>query len=145
MTELDELVNQQNDNTTIAIGSKTGYFFFGTKAEYEEKIDKLSDELFGGMLKSSRNGFTNFRRRVKKAQLAAAKGEFVGNDEIHRISALLNSALKNAARVVRFVPLRERKVSECYPGIWPANIKIIVEGDEEACFWTEDEYRAAEM
>lgn len=145
MTELDELVNQQSENTIIAIGSKTGYFFFGTKAEYEEKIDKLSEELVGGMLKSSRNGFANFRRRVKKAQLTAAKGDFVSLDVIHRISATLNYSLKNAALVVRFVPLRERKVKECYPGIWPANIKIIVDGDEEACFWTEDEYRAAEM
>ncbi len=71
---LDDLVHQQDDKTILGIGSKTAYFFFGTKAEYEEKIDKLSDELFDGMCTTSRTAMSLYRRKFKAAKLAAAQG-----------------------------------------------------------------------
>lgn len=142
---LDELVREQDDKTIIGIGSKSAYFFFGTKAEYEEKIDKFSDDMLEGMLKTSRTAMSLYRRKFREVTKAAARGEFITYETLDRMRTILGTSLRNAAMAVRFVPLREREVKESYPGILTGDVKIIVEGDENSCFWTEEEYRASEM
>ena len=142
MTELDKLVHDQDEDTIICIGSKSAWFFIGTKAEYEADIDQISEGLLSkGMVRRARENMRLFKHRVRNIKRLAERGETPQATSLVNINSALNKALINTAYAARFAPVRSRRIRDTYHGINGKDVKILVEGDEEGKYWDAEEYR----
>lgn len=140
-TALDELVHEQGDEVVICIGSHDGFFFCGTRAEYDADIEQISKRLKERMLFNAERNFTYFRNKLNSLQLLAAEGETPTSSDLKILIGTLSSHLKNTAMAARFKPVRDREIQESYNGLFGDSLKIIVEGDESGKFWDRDEYQ----
>lgn len=140
MTELDKLIASQADDTLISIGSASGFVFVGTKAEWEQDADKLSDSLLQGMIRTARRAQRDYKRLFVAAAKAAAEGVSPSRELLSPIANKLKTYLEYSARAARFVPLRSRSIKERYGGIEAGTLKVIVPGDEYGACWLRDEY-----
>lgn len=143
MTELDKLVDSMSEDTRIYLGSKSSFFFIGTKAEYERDIDVISAKLLNGYIRTARNAAKEARKRFTKLHEAAKGGELPEPEEYDVIAEKVKSYLKNTAYAARFVSVRQREICMHYGGIEAGSMKIIVQGDEEGAYWLPEEYAKA--
>lgn len=160
---LDEIITLQQqmdklaDDEIVHIGSKSGYFFCGTKAEYEANIDTVSDELLAEMQKV-RQRLIGYKIRLPKyyAKLAEFDPTTTDEDALKKLSRAAQLVANGAEKVIEanrrlplveqniaeFKPVRERTVLDFYPCLDEADgWNVVVDGVEEGSYWTLDEYR----
>lgn len=163
---LDEYM--KNKEGVVAIGAASGYFFIGTREEYEESIDKIHAKAVASAKEVLYDA--NARLRALRAggfepvevsiyipettDVEIMRGVFAGwlaeADKLERGARLLRkytekyeSAIKSKARAERIIssiPYRERQIKETYPSITEDKTNVIVEGDESARFWDKEEF-----
>lgn len=160
---LDEIITLQQQMDKLAadeivhIGSKSGYFFCGTKAEYEANIDAVSDELLAEMKRVRQNllGYkTRFPKNFEKlTEFDPTTGDEDALRKLARTALLMSNGAEKVIQANRRLPIveqniaefkqvRERIVLDFYPCLEEADgWNVVVEGIEEGQFWTLDEYR----
>lgn len=147
---LDEAMQEMDDNTIAHIGSKTMFFFIGTKAEYEHKIDTVEKDLIAKMKSYLETG----RHEIKTTLAYLADPEKSSSirdaSEAERLRLIGLRAERLARRCVfvpamsayleNYKPIRQRKVKDFYRRLQNDGICIIVTGSESASYWYYSEF-----
>lgn len=158
---LTEQIAELPDDQIIHVGALSGFFFCGTKDEYEASIDTISDWLLLRM-KQERDKLVRDKREFYRlwGQLAERMAAILADPDDQtlypktaKIAASLGVSIKEMPSINRripaieknikeFKPVRERVVNDCYPRLDPEDgVNIIVEGCEAGRYWTLEEYR----
>lgn len=146
---LDEFMSKvEAPNLIISVGSKSAYFFVGTRAEYEECIDLISEDFENDMFATIRS------YEVRAANLRTAlKENLFKRSPMRTIEAQRDYAerdLKNAldiikeakTRLSRWTPLREREIKDTYKRLnINDGICVIVSGNEVGECWTREDFK----
>lgn len=164
---LDEYM--QGASGVVAIGAASGYFFVGSKAEYEQTIDALHRKAIS-QAKEVLNDANERLRALKSGGFAPVevsiyipettdveimRGVFAGwradIEKLERSAKLLRkytekyeNAVKSKARAERIIestPYREREVKEITTSLLEDKMIVIVDGDECGRFWDMEEAR----
>lgn len=143
---LQKAVDALEGNPVIHIGSKTGFFFIGTKEEYEANIDFVQQDLQATRMEH----LSEYLR-----QLDLYKGKIIhpdGDPGTEKYWQLLSDRAKRLSWIAQyiqklenylntFVAIRKREVVEQYDRIQKDGVVIIVEGKENGEYWSYDEYK----
>ena len=147
---LDEAMREMDDNTIVHIGSKTMFFFIGTKSEYEHKIDTVEKDLIAKMKSYLETG----RHEIKTTLAYLADPERSSSirdaSEAERLR-LIGLRAERLARRCAFVtamsaylenykPIRQRKVKDFYRRLQNDGVCNIVTGSESASYWYYSEF-----
>lgn len=139
---LDEAVKEMNDDVIIHIGSKSGFVFIGTKQEYGQMIDRISDQ-YHKSFTEAKNRYTRKIKKYSDKLRCLEKSEYY-EKELRMITESLRKYkmyLKQICNVLnRFKPMRERMVKEIYKRISKDGIVITIQGDEAGKYWDKDEW-----
>lgn len=140
---LDEAVREMDDNEIIHIGSASGFVYIGTKQQYDQMIDSISDR-YHNFFKDAKKRYT---RKIKKysEKLKALDEESETYEKEYRMITecvqRYKRYLKQVCGVIdRFKPMRERMVKEIYKRISKDGIVITIQGDETGKYWSKDEW-----
>lgn len=158
---LTQQIAELPDDQIIHVGALSGFFFCGTKDEYEASIDTISDWLLLRM-KQERDKLIRDKREFYRlwGQLAERMAAILADPDDQtlypktaKIAASLGVSIKEMPSINRrlpaiernikeFKPVRKRIVNDCYPRLDPEDgVNIIVEGCEAGRYWTLEEYR----
>ena len=139
---LDEAVKEMNDDVIIHIGSESGFVFIGTKQEYGQMIDRISDQ-YHESFTEVKNRYTRKIKKYSDKLRDLEKSEYY-EKELRMITESLRAYkryLKQICNVLnRFKPMRERMVKEIYKRISKDGIVITIQGDETRKYWGKDEW-----
>lgn len=152
---LKEFLADLPDETNIAVGAASGYFFLGTKAEFEQVEGRISTELLHGLVQSKAHAIELVRamcengippRRpsdVKEGQHVPGETmeEFVQrvSYDAREFTAAYKRISKNTQAIENFQPLISRTVKRTANTEFNG-LALILEGIEAGRFWTRDEY-----
>lgn len=153
---LDEYMQTTEGN--VAIGAASGYFFIGTKEQYDKDIDKLhkmavslakealcdANKRIEALQSGVFNSVEVFVYVPKTTDPEILKGSFaswkMAADELTQKAKLLRgftekyeSAVRSkerAERIINSLPYRERRIKEKYESITEDKMIVIIEGDE---------------
>lgn len=160
--KLDEFVKLQDDKTIIAIGASSGFVFIGTKAQYEDEIDKaykraqtnardLLRDAENRIEALRRDGFDDVNAHINIPESdeelpEAFKQMRATADNLIRKAQLLRSYVdkfdsavrsrKRAQFTLSAPAYRDREVKESYRAIRQGQINVIIEGVECGRYWT---------
>ena len=158
---LDEYMQTAEGN--VAIGAASGYFFIGTKEQYDKDIDKLHKRA----VSLAREALCDANKKIKALQDGGfnsvevfiyvpkttdpeiLKGSFaswkMAADELTQKAKLLRGftekyesvvrSKERAERIINSLPYRERRIKEKYKSITEDKMIVIIEGDECGRFW----------
>ena len=163
---LDEYMKDKEG--VVAIGAASGYFFIGTREEYEESIDKIQKKAISQAKEVLHDANSRLEAlkaggfdpvsvsiyipettdpEIMRGVLAGWKADA---DKLERNARCLykfidkyENAIKSKARaegIINAIPYRERQIKETYPSITEDKTNVIVEGDESARFWDKEEF-----
>lgn len=126
---LSDVIDKLPDDEVIHIGSDTGFFFVGSKAEYYRDIDQISKDY----LQTVHKKLKEHLKRIKKlnedlgkpvvdfAQIKTTQG---------KIRTAVGKAQYNEKYISEFEPIPDRKVLEIYKRLQGDGICVIVTGAE---------------
>ena len=137
-------------NQLYNVGSKSGFFFIGTRLEWNKCIDDLSRK----RLKHLKNRRKAAKREVERAQgrLNRKPVKLIFGKDLEGTIAYLNSVVIKGSRqyvhfnrlVKAFTPFRTREIKDIYSRAVKADgVNIIVEGlDTRDFFWMREEFES---
>ena len=136
-------------NQLYSVGSNSGFFFIGTRSEWNKYIDALSRK----RLKYLRSHRTAEKRNAKRAQerLDQEPIKLICGKDLEETIAYLNSVVKIGNRryiyfnrlVKAFTPFRTREIKDIYSRMVQADgTNIIVGGLDTGNFWMREEFEA---
>lgn len=146
-----------DDGKYIHIGAACGFFFVGTKEEYEANIDRIDEEYRLKIKKQIRKCNDALRKRAFiRLELAAItdKGIIDYTSELLKLKEKLEHDIKMEIRIVtktynallhrkeelkNWIPFRDREVKETYERIAGDGVIITVCGDESGKYWDRNE------
>jgi len=147
------------NEVVLHIGSKTGYFFIGTKDEYYADIDQINNDYIKRIKATIYKYQTLFKPNDKPKPYEEWVSHRKYNDESEETKRIdYNSYLlkreKNKQCVVDNLPkqqnkldhwidIDDREVLDVYPRIQEDGIVVIVEGDEIEEYYYRQEYLKA--
>ena len=137
---LADVIDNMPDDEVIRIGSDTGFFFVGSKAEYYRDIDQISQDY----LQTAHKKLKEHLKRIKKLNEDLKKPvvDFAQTKTIQgKIRTAVEKAQYNESYISSFEPIPDRKVLEIYKRLQGDGICIIVTGDENGKYWSAEEYR----
>ena len=137
-------------NTLYSVGSNSGFFFIGTRSEWNRYIDALSRK----RLKYLRSHRTAAKRNAKRAheRLDQKPIKLICGKNLEETIAYLNSVVETANReylyfdrlVKAFTPFRTREIKDIYSRMVKADGEnIIVGGLDTGNFWMREEFESA--
>ena len=137
-------------NQLYNVGSKSGFFFIGTRLEWNKCIDALSRK----RLKYLRNQRTTAKKNAKRAQerLDQKPIKLIFGKNLEETIAYLNSVVETGNRqylyfdrlVKAFTPFRTREIKDIYSRMVKADgVNIIVDGLDTRDFWLREEFEGA--
>ena len=137
-------------NQLYNVGSKSGFFFIGTRSEWNKYIDDLSKK----RLKYLKSHRTAAKRKAKRAQerLNREPVKLIFGKDLEETIACLNSVVKKSNRkyiyfnrlVKAFTPFRTREIKDIYSRAVKADgVNIIVDGLDTRDFWMREEFESA--
>ena len=137
-------------NQLYSVGSNSGFFFIGTRSEWNKYIDDLSKK----HLKSLRSHRTAAKRNAKRAQerLDQKPIKLICGKNLEETIAYLNSVVKIGNReylyfdrlIKAFTPFRTREIKDIYSRMVKADgTNIIVGGLDTGNFWMREEFEGA--
>lgn len=139
---LDEAVQEMGDDVILHIGSESGFVFVGTKKQYEQMIDRISDH-YHKFFMEAKNRYTRKIKKYSDKLRELEKSEYY-EKELRMITESLRTYkryLKQICNVLnRFKPMRERAAKEVYKRISKDGIVILIEGDETGKYWNKQEW-----
>lgn len=153
---LQQRVNALEGNPVIFIGSQSGFFFIGTKEEYEANIDAVSEFLFTDMkeklyeMQRKNNDFYGYLSEIIKID-----PETKDENELKKIGELarrINTSTATTIKRNRWIPeteenirnfknVRERISMPPEDRLQGDGIIITVEGVEKGRYWFYEEYK----
>ena len=136
-------------NQLYSVGSKSGFFFIGTRSEWNKYIDNLSKQ----HLKYLKSHRTAAKREAKRAQerLNREPIKLICGKDLEGTIAYLNSVAKIGNRryiyfnelVKAFTPFRTREIKDIYPRMVKADgVNIIVDGLDISDYWMREEFES---
>ena len=134
-------------NQLYNIGSKSGFFFIGTRLEWNKCIDDLSKK----RLKHLKNRRKAAKRKVERAQgrLNRKPVKLIFGKDLEGTIAYLNSVVIKGSRqyvhfnrlVKAFTPFRAREIKDIYSRATEIDgTNIIVDGLDTRDFWLREEF-----
>ena len=137
-------------NQLYNVGSKSGFFFIGTRLEWNKCIDALSRK----RLKHLKNRRKAAKREVERAQgrLNRKPVKLIFGKDLEGTIAYLNSVVIKGSRqyahfnrlIKAFTPFRTREIKDIYSRAVKADgVNIIVEGLDTRDFWLREEFESA--
>ena len=137
-------------NQLYNVGSKSGFFFIGTRSEWNKHIDALSKK----RLKHLKNRRKAAKRNAKRAQerLNREPIKLICGKNLEETIAYLNSVVKRGNRQYiyfdrlgkAFTPFRTREIKDIYSRMVKADgTNIIVGGLDTGNFWMREEFENA--
>lgn len=137
-------------NQLYSVGSNSGFFFIGTRSEWNRYIDALSRK----RLKYLRSHRTAAKRNAKRAheRLDQKPIKLIFGKNLEETIAYLNSVVETANReylyfdrlVKAFTPFRTREIKDIYSRMVKADgTNIIVGGLDTGNFWMREEFESA--
>lgn len=137
-------------NTLYSVGSNSGFFFIGTRSEWNRYIDALSRK----HLKYLRSHRTAAKRNAKRAQerLNQKPIKLICGKNLEGTIAYLNSVVETSNRryiyfnrlVKAFTPFRTREIKDIYSRMVKADgTNIIVDGLDTSDYWMREEFEGA--
>lgn len=137
-------------NQLYSVGSNSGFFFIGTRSEWNRHIDALSRK----RLKYLRSHRTAAKRNAKRAheRLDQKPIKLIFGKNLEETIAYLNSVVETANReylyfdrlVKAFTPFRTREIKDIYSRMVKADgTNIIVGGLDTGNFWMREEFESA--
>ena len=137
-------------NQFYSVGSNSGFFFIGTRSEWNRYIDALSRK----RLKYLRSHRTAAKRNAKRAheRLDQKPIKLICGKNLEETIAYLNSVVETANReylyfdrlVKAFTPFRTREIKDIYSRMVKADgTNIIVGGLDTGNFWMREEFEDA--
>ena len=134
-------------NQLYNVGSKSGFFFIGTRSEWNKCIDDLSRK----RLKHLKNRRKAAKREVERAQgrLDRKPIKLIFGKDLEGTIAYLNSVVIKGSRqyahfnrlVKAFTPFRTREIKDIYSRAVKADgVNIIVDGLDTRDFWLREEF-----
>ena len=137
-------------NQLYSVGSNSGFFFIGTRSEWNRYIDALSRK----RLKYLRSHRTAAKRNAKRAQerLDQKPIKLICGKNLEETIAYLNSVVETANReylyfdrlIKAFTPFRTREIKDIYSRMVKADgTNIIVGGLDTGNFWMREEFESA--
>ena len=136
-------------NQLYNVGSKSGFFFIGTRSEWNKCIDALSRK----RLKHLKNRRKAAKREVERAQgrLDRKPIKLIFGKDLEGTIAYLNSVVIKGSRqyahfnrlIKAFTPFRTREIKDIYSRAVKADgVNIIVEGLDTGNFWMREEFES---
>ena len=137
-------------NTLYSVGSNSGFFFIGTRSEWNRYIDALSRK----RLKYLRSHRTAAKRNTKRTQerLDQKPIKLICGKNLEETIAYLNSVVETGNReylyfdrlIKAFTPFRTREIKDIYSRMVKADgTNIIVGGLDTGNFWMREEFEGA--
>ena len=137
-------------NQLYSVGSNSGFFFIGTRSEWNKYIDDLSKK----HLKYLRSHRTAAKRNAKRAQerLDQKPIKLICGKNLEETIAYLNSVVEIGNRryiyfnrlVKAFTPFRAREIKDIYSRMVKADgTNIIVDGLDTSDYWMREEFEGA--
>ena len=137
-------------NQLYNVGSKSGFFFIGTRSEWNKYIDDLSKK----RLKYLKNRRKAAKREVERVQgrLNRKPIKLIFGKDLEGTIAYLNSVVIKGSRqyvhfnrlVKAFTPFRTREIKDIYSRMVKADgTNIIVGGLDTGNFWMREEFEGA--
>ena len=134
-------------NQLYNVGSKSGFFFIGTRSEWNKYIDALSKK----RLKHLKNRRKAAKREVERAQgrLNRKPVKLIFGKDLDGTIAYLNSVVIKSSRqcahynrlVKAFTPFRAREIKDIYSRATEIDgTNIIVDGLDTRDFWLREEF-----
>ena len=134
-------------NQLYNVGSKSGFFFIGTRSEWNRYIDALSRK----RLKYLKNRRKAAKREVERAQgrLNRKPIKLIFGKDLESTMAYLNSVVIKGSRqyvhfnrlVKAFTPFRAREIKDIYSRATEIDgTNIIVDGLDTGDFWLREEF-----
>ena len=142
-TTLADVIDNLPDDQVIHIGSDTGFFFIGSKAEYYRDIDQISQDY----LQTAHKKLKEHLKRIKKLNEDLRKPvvDFAQTKTIQgKIRTAVEKAQYNEKYISEFEPIPDRKVIEIYNRLQGDGICVIVTGAENGKYWFQKEYENKE-
>lgn len=144
---LQAAVDALEGDPVIHIGSQTGFFFVGTKEEYEANIDFVQQDLLATRMEALE---TNRRKaELYMRKIAEPDDEYHGvkywdllSDRAKKLSKVCSYIPKLEEYLDTFVAIRKREVVEQYDRIQNDGVVIIVKGKEFGGVYDYEEYKA---
>lgn len=137
---LADVIDKLPDDEVIHIGSDTGFFFVGLKAEYCRDIDQISQDY----LQMAHKRLKENLKRIKKLneELRKPVVDFAQTKTIQgKIRTAVEKAQYNESYISSFEPIPDRKVVEIYNRLQGDGICVVVTGAENGKYWSVEEYR----
>lgn len=137
---LADVIDNLPDDQVIYIGSDTGFFFIGSKAEYYRDIERISQDY----LQTAHKKLKEHLKRIKKLNEDLKKPvvDFAQTKTIQgKIRTAVEKAQYNESYISSFEPITDRKVVEIYNRLQGDGICVIVTGAENGKYWSVEEYR----
>ena len=137
-------------NQLYSVGSNSGFFFIGTRSEWNRYIDDLSRK----RLKYLRSHRTAAKKNAKRAQerLDQKPIKLICGKNLEETIAYLNSVVETGNReylyfdrlIKAFAPFRTREIKDIYSRMVKADgTNIIVSGLDTGNFWMREEFEGA--
>ena len=137
-------------NQLYSVGSNSGFFFIGTRSEWNKYIDDLSKK----HLKYLRSHRTAAKKNAKRAQerLDQKPIKLICGKNLEETIAYLNSVVEIGNRryiyfnrlVKAFTPFRAREIKDIYSRMVKADgTNIIVDGLDTSDYWMREEFEGA--
>ena len=137
-------------NQLYSVGSNSGFFFIGTRSEWNRYIDALSRK----RLKYLRSHRTAAKKNAKRAQerLDQKPIKLICGKNLEETIAYLNSVVETGNReylyfdrlIKAFTPFRTREIKDIYSRMVKADgTNIIVGGLDTGNFWMREEFEGA--
>lgn len=137
---LADVIDKLPDDEVIHIGSNTGFFFVGSKAEYCRDIDQIPQDYLQTAhkkLKEHLKRIKNLNEDLRKPVVDFAQTKTVQG----KIRTAVEKAQYNESYISSFEPIPDRKVIEIYKRLQGDGISVIVTGAENGKYWSAEEYR----
>lgn len=143
---LQEVVDALEGDPVIYIGSMSGFFFIGTKEEYEANIEFVQQDLLAtkiAYLEKNRRQFEFVKGKIMNPDGVAGTANYweMLSDRAERMSKLCRYIPLLEDYMDTFVALRKREVIEHYPRLQKDGIVIVVKGKERGLFSDYEEYK----
>ena len=137
-------------NQLYSVGSNSGFFFIGTRSEWNKYIDALSRK----HLKCLRSRRTTAKKNAKRAQERLDQNpiKLICGKNLEETMAYLNSVVETGNRqylyfdrlIKAFTPFRTREIKDIYSRMVKADgTNIIVGGLDTGNFWMREEFENA--
>lgn len=146
---LDEFMKSVDENQVFAIGSKSQYFFIGTKEEYERDIDTIAELHYENMKARKKLSENNIAKCQAGLTWDGTQDLMEYSKELIHLGNSLQKSLRTLAMLDEaldnYVPIRERKLKDKYKSCQPdcRTNYVVVEGGEQGSFWLREEYLLA--